>query len=150
KWDTRFSNAGSTLVLLAATLVFVNGFLHERDNPVLHALAPFDSFNNYGLFAVMTTSRPEIIIEGSADGQTWKEYEFRYKPGDVARAPQWNAPHQPRLDWQMWFAALGNYRHNPWLLNFMVRLQEGQPSVTALLKKNPFAQAPPRYVRALL
>ena len=113
-------------------------------------LSPFRSINNYGLFAVMTMDRPEIIVEGSADGRDWKEYEFPYKPGDVKQRPVFVAPHQPRLDWQMWFAALGNYRQNPWFVNFCVRLLQGSPEVLALLKTNPFPQAPPRYIRARL
>ena len=96
----------------------------------------------------MTTTRPEIVVEGSNDGREWLEYEFKYKPGDVKRAPPVVAPHQPRLDWQMWFAALGDYRNNPWFVNFMVRLLEGSPEVLALLAKNPFPNAPPRYIRA--
>jgi hypothetical protein len=66
-----------------------------------------------GLFVVMTTARPEIIIEGSDDGVHWREYTFKYKPGDVRRRPLWNVPHQPRLDWQMWFAALETASQNP-------------------------------------
>jgi len=110
--------------------------------------APFGVVNTYGLFAVMTTSRPEIIVEGSNDGQTWLEYGFKYKPGDLKRAPVWVQPHQPRLDWQMWFAALSNYQANPWFVNFAVRLLEGSPDVLALIARNPFPSAPPRYVRA--
>lgn len=117
---------------------------------VLTWIAPFRIINTYGLFAVMTTTRPEIVMEGSNDGKHWLEYEFRYKPGDLKRAPPWVAPHQPRLDWQMWFAALGSYRENPWFENFVARLLQGSPDVLALLQKNPFAGAPPRYVRALL
>ncbi len=113
-------------------------------------LEPFRSFNSYGLFAVMTTSRPEIIIEGSDDGVTWRAYEFKYKPGDVKRRPGFVEPHQPRLDWQMWFAALGTYRQNPWLVNFCVRLLQGSPPVLALLERNPFPNAPPRYIRAVV
>src|SRR5438093_7924490 len=77
-------------------------------------LQPFRLINGYGLFRVMTKDRDEIVIEGSADGIDWLPYEFKWKPGDVMRAPGWCAPHQPRLDWQMWFAALGSYRENPW------------------------------------
>src|SRR6266496_3243758 len=77
-------------------------------------LEPFRIVNGYGLFRVMTKERGEIVIEGSADGIDWLPYEFKWKPGDVMRAPGWCAPHQPRLDWQMWFAALGSYRENPW------------------------------------
>ena len=113
-------------------------------------LAPFRSLNNYGLFAVMTTRRPEIIIQGSEDGENWRDYEFKYKPGDVNRRPSFVEPHQPRLDWQMWFAALGNFRQNPWLLNFCARLVMGSPEVLKLLAHNPFPNAPPRYVRAVL
>jgi hypothetical protein len=102
------------------------------------------------LFAVMTITRPEIVIEGSTDGQVWREYVFRYKPGPLTRSAMWNIPHQPRLDWQMWFAALGDIRENPWIVGLMQRLLEGSPAVLALLEVNPFATAPPKYVRALL
>jgi predicted DCC family thiol-disulfide oxidoreductase YuxK len=111
-------------------------------------LGPFRTFSSYGLFAVMTTDRREIIIEGSNDGVTWQSYEFKYKPGDVNRRPQFVAPYQPRLDWQMWFAALGDYRQNPWLANLCARLLQGSPDVLALLKTNPFPDKPPRYIRA--
>jgi hypothetical protein len=117
---------------------------------VLRMVAPLRIVNSYGLFAVMTTTRPEIVVEGSNDGVTWQAYEFRYKAGDVTRAPPVVAPHQPRLDWQMWFAALGNYRQNRWFVNFMARLLEGEPGVLRLLKSNPFPAAPPRYVRGVL
>jgi predicted DCC family thiol-disulfide oxidoreductase YuxK len=121
--------------------------------PVLTAsrwLQPLRSFNSYGLFAVMTTSRPEIIIEGSDDGEKWKAYEFKYKPGELNRRPRFVEPHQPRLDWQMWFAALGDVRQNPWFVNFCVRLLQGSPEVLSLLKQNPFSNAPPRYIRAVV
>jgi hypothetical protein len=113
-------------------------------------IAPLHLVSTYGLFAVMTTTRPEIIIEGSDDGVHWREYAFKYKPGDVMRAPRWNAPHQPRLDWQMWFAALGTASENPWIALFMQRLLENSPDVTALLGSNPFPHKPPLYVRAVL
>jgi hypothetical protein len=113
-------------------------------------LEPFRSFNSYGLFAVMTTSRPEIIIEGSNDGVTWLAYEFKDKPGDVKRRPGFVEPHQPRLDWQMWFAALSDYRHNPWLVNFCLRLLQGSPPVLGLLERNPFPSSPPFYIRAVV
>nr|XP_054761334.1 lipase maturation factor 2-like [Lytechinus pictus] len=77
-------------------------------------------------------------------------YEFLYKPGNVSEAPVWVAPHQPRLDWQMWFAALGSYRHNPWFLNMVYRLLTDQPEVLALIKDSPFPDRPPKYIRATL
>ena len=111
-------------------------------------IEPLHIVNSYGLFAVMTKKRNEIVIEGSYDGVEWREYEFRYKPGDVARRPRWNIPHQPRLDWQMWFAALNDPRRLPWFWRFVQRLLENEPTVTALLETNPFPDKPPMYVRA--
>lgn len=141
-----FVLAGARLLMLVLPL----GNLPPPLPQVVTAFAPFEVVNSYGLFAVMTTTRPEIIVEGSDDGQTWLAYEFPYKPGDVERAPRWVAPYQPRLDWQMWFAALGSYQQNPWFARFLQRLLEGSPDVLALLAENPFPDAPPRYVRAVL
>jgi hypothetical protein len=109
---------------------------------------PLRIVNPYGLFAVMTVRRPEISIEGSDDGETWQEYTFRYKVSDPNRAPRYVAPHQPRLDWQMWFAALGS--PPGWLLALVLRLLEGSPEVLKLFARNPFPEHPPRYVRAVL
>jgi predicted DCC family thiol-disulfide oxidoreductase YuxK len=111
---------------------------------------PFRSINSYGLFAVMTTTRPEIIIEGSNDRNAWLPYQFKYKPGDLKERPRFVAPHQPRLDWQMWFAALGDYRQNPWFNNLLFRLSHNEPAVIALLQTNPFPEKPPKYLRASL
>src|SRR5260370_29963986 len=97
----------------------------------------------------MTTERLEIVVQGSNDGVTWLDYEVKYKPGDLRRAPRWVQPHQPRLDWQMWFAALATLRSPPWSHNFMVRFLQGSPEVLRLLARNPFPGAPPKYVRAL-
>ncbi len=111
-------------------------------------LEAFRIVNGYGLFRVMTKDRDEIVIEGSHDGSDWVPYEFKWKPGDLKRAPGWCAPHQPRLDWQMWFAALESPQQNPWLVGLIARLLEGAPDVTALLARNPFPEKPPQYVRA--
>jgi hypothetical protein len=92
----------------------------------------------------------EIIIEGSSDNKSWHEYEFKYKPGDINRKPIWNIPHQPRLDWQMWFAALGKHERYPWFGNLLNRLLQGNPDVIGLFKYNPFPEAPPQLMRALL
>ena len=118
-------------------------------NALVQLVGPYQIVNSYGLFRVMTTTRPEIILEGSDDGETWIPYEFRYKPGDLSRAPRWVEPHQPRLDWQMWFAALEDYQSNPWFVGLVLRLLEGSPEVTALLQSNPFPQHPPRFIRAM-
>jgi hypothetical protein len=112
---------------------------------------PFHSMNAYGLFAVMTTQRPEILVEGSEEGEVWVPYAFRWKPGDVDRLPRFTTPHMPRLDWQMWFAALaGDCRSQRWFLAFEQRLLEGSSDVLGLLKGNPFTSRPPRFIRARL
>jgi hypothetical protein len=109
---------------------------------------PLHIVSGYGLFAVMTTRRDEIVIEGSNDGVEWREYEFRYKPGNLARRPRWNIPHQPRLDWQMWFAALDDPQRLPWFSRFLAAVLKNEPAVMALLEKNPFPDRPPVYIRA--
>jgi predicted DCC family thiol-disulfide oxidoreductase YuxK len=118
--------------------------------PLAAIVEPFRSVNTYGLFAVMTTARPEIIVEGSDDGTVWKAYDFKDKPTDVHQTPPWVAPHQPRLDWQMWFAALGHYDSEIWFRSFCVRLLQGSPDVLRLLQRDPFGGRPPRYIRARL
>lgn len=110
--------------------------------------------NSYGLFRRMTGvgGRPEVIVEGSnALSGPWKEYHFLYKPGDMSAPLPLVAPHQPRLDWQMWFAALDSYQHNPWFVNFVHRLLVGQPEVLDLLdvSRNPFPGQAPTYIRAI-
>jgi lipase maturation factor 1 len=112
-------------------------------------LEAFRIVNGYGLFRVMTKDRGEIVIEGSTDGVEWLPYEFKWKPGNVKRAPGWCAPHQPRLDWQMWFAALDAPEQNPWLVGLIVRLLEGSRDVTGLLAHDPFPDKPPHYIRAM-
>ncbi len=119
-------------------------------NALARAAAPLRTVNGYGLFSVMTTSRPEIVIEGSDDGRSFEPYAFRWKPGDPARAPAFTGPHMPRLDWQMWFAALGSPRSQPWIVPFLQRLLEGSPEVLALIDHDPFTGRPPRFVRAVL
>jgi predicted DCC family thiol-disulfide oxidoreductase YuxK len=152
----NFAAVAVAIVTLPISAMFIfSAFKPEASWPrpiaALHAyLEPFRIVNGYGLFRVMTKSRPEIIVEGSADGIEWLPYEFRWKPDALDKAPQWAAPHQPRLDWQMWFAALGTYRHNPWFVSFLERLLRNAPEVTGLLAHNPFPNDPPRYVRAKL
>ncbi|MCH8966978.1 MAG: lipase maturation factor family protein [Planctomycetes bacterium] len=145
------------VVLSVSGIWMVETFVGFRELPpagqeVLRYSMRFGSINNYGLFRSMTTKRPEIIVEGSNDRRTWLAYEFKWKPGDLSRRPGFVAPHQPRLDWQMWFAALGDfhYARNRWFAAFEKRLLEGKPEVLALLDTNPFADGPPRWVRAVL
>jgi hypothetical protein len=115
---------------------------------VYERLEAFRIVNGYGLFRVMTKDRGEIVLEGSADGIDWLPYEFKWKPGDLKRASGWCAPHQPRLDWQMWFAALETPRENAWFIALIFRLLQGSRDVSGLLAHNPFPDRPPRYIRS--
>ena len=145
---------GRALALLIVFCSLVQMAVRFGGNPPAVAqtvdglIEPLHIVSPYGLFAVMTTKRDEIVIEGSDDGVNWREYSFRYKPGDLARGPRWNVPHQPRLDWQMWFAALEDPRGLRWFSRFLQRLLENEPAVTGLLEENPFPDKPPAYVRA--
>ena len=138
------------VVILTISGLELRDMFFGGDSTVARVAAPFGIANTYGLFAVMTTSRQEIIVQGSNDGDTWLDYEFKYKPGDLKKPPRWVEPFQPRLDWQMWFAALSNFRSTSWFSNLMVRLLEGSPDVLELLAKNPFPGSPPKYIRALV
>ncbi len=126
--------------------------LPDKLRQVRARLAPLQSFNSYGLFAVMTTERPEIVLEGSDDGETWRTYQFRHKPTDLDQRPKMVPPlHMPRLDWQMWFAALaGSCGSTRWYLGFAKRLLENSEPVTRLLAENPFPDSPPKYLRSRL
>ncbi|XP_063782718.1 lipase maturation factor 2 isoform X2 [Pseudophryne corroboree] len=112
--------------------------------------------NSYGLFRRMTGvgGRPEVVLEGSYDNETWTEIEFMYKPGNVSTAPPIVTPHQPRLDWQMWFAALGPHSQSPWFTSFVYRLLQGNKDVVRLVQNEesvyPFHSHPPHYIRAQL
>ena len=111
--------------------------------------------NTYGAFGSVTRLRNEVIVEGTADAEpgpssAWKEYEFKGKPGDPRRRPPQVALYHLRLDWLMWFAALSPAYAQSWFVPFMIRLLEGDRATLALLRSNPFADQPPRYVRASL
>jgi hypothetical protein len=142
----------SALLAAASTVTFIDSLRRRPLGPrlasLIRLLDPFRSVCSYGLFAVMTTERPEIVIEGSNDRVEWREYRFRYKTSRPQDPPRLVAPHQPRLDWQMWFAALGS--PPAWFVAFLARLLEGSPDVLQLLGPNPFPDGPPRYIRALL
>ena len=151
-WPPLVSIGVATLLMTFSLIRLLR--LFRVDARIVQTISSFlDTWpivNHYGLFSIMTTSRLEIIVEGSCDGKTWLPYEFKFKPGDLKRVPPWVAPHQPRLDWQMWFAALGDYRLNSWLISFLLRLLQGSAPVLGLLKHNPFPKSPPIYVRAVV
>jgi predicted DCC family thiol-disulfide oxidoreductase YuxK len=160
----RITGAGRAATLSAAILAIVvvpSNLIQawERFGPghppaplasVAGAVSRFGVSNLYGFFSVMTTDRREIILQGSRDGERWRDYELRYKPGDPQHCPRWSIPHQPRLDWQMWFAALGSPYRSPWLGDLLYRLLEGSEPVLDLFAENPFPAQPPAYVRGML
>jgi hypothetical protein len=131
---------------LEAALGWSERHLLQPARPALDRIAPFHSINGYGLFRSMTTARPEIVLEASTDGTSWTEIELRWKPGDPSRRPRLIAPHQPRLDWQMWFAAL-DPRGADWLGALAQRILQGEDAVLDLLDAPEWREQPPRYVR---
>ncbi|HEX5492741.1 MAG TPA: lipase maturation factor family protein [Candidatus Udaeobacter sp.] len=159
KWVTQrlatFGAIGVLIVTLPVNAWLIFSAFDPLSRPpsalakLYEKLEAFRIVNGYGLFRVMTKDRGEIVIEGSSDGIEWLPYEFKWKPGDVKRAPGWCAPHQPRLDWQMWFAALGSPRDNSWFVALIYRLLQGAHDVNGLLATNPFQDKPPRYIRAM-
>ena len=127
----------------------INRFMDSTSH-LQKIIKPFLITNSYGLFASMTTQRQEIQIQASMDGKTWENYEFKYKLNSVNQSLRQVAPHQPRLDWQMWFAALrGDFPNRGWLPNFILRLLQGEKAVTNLLKSSPFKERP-KFIRAIL
>jgi predicted DCC family thiol-disulfide oxidoreductase YuxK len=152
-----FASGCAMLMLLtsiymgSAQIVWVmNGDRDFENITAYRFLAPFGIVNAYGPFAVMSMTRNEVVIEGSADKSTWQEYQFKYKPGDLEQCPVWVVPHQPRIDWQMWFAALSRPDHQRWFANLLIRLLQNSELVTAIFAFNPFPDEPPVSVRARL
>lgn len=155
-WIERFAKSGKRVVTVIAVLIVTMSLIqlfqyHISDS--ISAISDQFSFwyftSTYGLFVVMTTTRPEIIFEGSNDGTTWKEYSFKYQSDNLKQPPGWVAPNQPRMDWQLWFESLRPRGYSRWFVNLAQRLLEGSPTVLHLFKNNPFPNAPPKYLRAV-
>jgi len=153
RWNAR------VMVLTALTLVIV-GLSYA---PVMNMISPnqimntsFDRLNvvnTYGAFGAVGKARNEIVLWGTLDHQItettqWREYSFKCKPGNPFERPCWIAPYHYRLDWQMWFAAMTTYERSPWLIQFLVKLLQGDPAAASLLANNPFPDQPPRFLRA--
>jgi Lipase maturation factor len=120
-----------------------------------YSFDPLDLVNTYGAFGTVGRERDEIIFEGTSDafitGETkWMEYEFKAKPGDPNRRPPFIAPYQPRIDWQIWFAAMASPADYPWTFHFVWKLLHNDPGTLSLIANNPFPNAPPHYIRARL
>jgi lipase maturation factor 1 len=138
------------LYVIAAQLIWM--FLPQAPLPTspVVGLEPFRIANQYGLFAVMTRGRYEIEFQGSNDGKTWTPYPFRYKPQDPQAAPGIYAPYQPRFDWNLWFASLESWQQNRFVIFAEERLLTASPTVLELFADNPFPNAPPMQVRAVV
>jgi hypothetical protein len=144
--------------LLLAWLLYANTFLIVvqvlRSSPFpakpVALLEPFRVANRYGLFGRMTWRRYEIEFQGSDDGTNWTAYPFRNKPQNPAEAPRIYAPYQPRFDWNLWFASLGEWRENQWVLRVEELLLSNDRDVVGLFAGNPFPDHPPKQVRAVL
>ncbi len=138
------------LILVTSTLKLYE-LASSKDIPgltgkVLDYTSQYSIVNNYHVFPTMTTQRIELEIHGSRDGMDWKLYRFRYKPDLLDARPQFIMPHQPRLDWQMWFVTL-HPRQLPWFGNFLQALLDNSPAVRALLANDPFPDTAPRFIR---
>jgi hypothetical protein len=141
-----------TWVAYATAVPLVRMFWSEvpLSNAPLAALEPFRIANQYGLFAVMTPHRYEIEFQGSNDGENWTAYPFRYKPQDVHERPRIYAPYQPRFDWNLWFASLGEWTQNAIVPRTEERLLDSDGDVLGLFRGDPFGGKAPKYVRAVL
>ncbi|WP_067466990.1 lipase maturation factor family protein [Nocardia amamiensis] len=150
----------AALVIAFTVLVVFLSYWPVRNMISSHQLMnrsfnPYHLVNTYGAFGTVGRIRFEVVIEGTDDQaiteQTqWTEYEFKGKPGNLRRLPRQWAPYHLRLDWLMWFAAFSPHYARDWLGPFLVRLLENDRATLRLLRRNPFPESPPRYVRAQL
>jgi hypothetical protein len=149
--------ARSALITLMAAFILIVSFTQlwvlstkrpviEPLQTVLDHLESYRVVNMYHVFPTMTTERIELEIAGSHDGREWKQYRFKYKPEELDQRPQWIMPHQPRLDWQMWFVTLSP-KHLPWFEELLYTLLEESHDVDSLLQHNPFPEQPPRFIK---
>jgi lipase maturation factor len=144
--------AAVALVAVLSVRPIVN--LFSSGQLMNYSFNPFHLVNTYGAFGSITRTRHEIVIEGTdaatlSAATTWREYEFKGKPGDVSRRPAQIAPYHLRLDWLMWFAAMSSPEDQEWFAPFLGKLLEGDRPTLALLRSNPFPDRPPHFVRAL-
>ena len=141
---------GAALIILQLLRLWIHFFPNRKMARVFLYVEPFHIANRYGIFAIMTRTRYEIVIKGSADGRNWKEYLFWYKPSELTRRPRRISPYQPRIDWQAWFLPFQDFNSCVWFQNFLFRLLQGSKPVLALLRFNPFPDNPPKYLRAIV
>lgn len=116
---------------------------------------PLHLVNTYGAFGSISRKRFEVVLEGTTDSAitpttTWKEYQFKAKPGDLSRRPPIVAPYHLRLDWLMWFAGISSDYADPWFLPLVARLLQNDKPTLSLIAGNPFPDRAPKWVRARL
>jgi hypothetical protein len=156
---TRVSRAHSVMVAMLALLVAILSIgpvanmlsRHQRMNAGFEQLM---LVNSYGAFGSVGRERPELIIEGTRDdaqdpAATWQAYELPFKPGDPSRPLRVVSPLQPRIDWQIWFAAMSRPEDEPWMLHLIWKLLHADREVRRLFAHDPFAERPPRAIRVL-
>ncbi len=149
----------AAVIAVAALILFLSWRparnLVSRDQIMNTSFDPLHLVNSYGAFGSITRVRHEVVVEGTdalspGPSSTWREYEFKAKPGDPRRRPPQFAPYHLRLDWLMWFAALTSAFHQRWFVPFLEKLLENDAPTLALLRRNPFPAHPPAFVRAQL
>lgn len=148
--STRFALVGRSVLLVTVFVASLAPFLGSLVSAPAILLDPFRVANRYGLFAVMTPARYEIEFQGTLDGNTWTPYEFRFKRLDPRAAPGIYAPYQPRFEWNLWFASLGSWQSNEWVVATQRRLLDRSPRVLALFRRDPFKGKTPIGVRTVL
>jgi hypothetical protein len=158
--EARPSRAGTWAAAALAALVGVLSIpvvanLLSGEQHMNESFNRFDLVNTYGAFGSVGKERYEIVLEGTDAGAPerdarWREYEWKCKPGDPARRPCWISPYHLRLDWQVWFAAMGTPEDAPWMIHLVWKLLHNDPGALGLLDGNPFPDGPPRFIRARL
>lgn len=112
---------------------------------------PLHLVNTYGAFGSVTKERYELVVLGTKDEDpqtaNWRAYEFKGKPTNPMRRPAFMSPYHWRLDWQMWFAAFGDYKYSPWTLNLIAKLLEGDREVLGLIDLDPFEGEKPKWIK---
>ena len=149
-WYAFISLFAAFLLFLQMINLWNYFFKNKWMQEILVWVQPFHISHPHQLFSMMTTKRYEIIIEGSYDGITWKEYLFYHKASEISKRPTRISPIQPRLDWQAWFLPFSSFQHQYWFHSFISKLLLGTPVVTKLLRYNPFAEKPPVFIRVLM
>jgi hypothetical protein len=153
-YSQRVAAALLTALVAALSIAPVRNMLspHQAMN---RSFDPLHLVNTYGAFGSVGRERYEIVLEGTRDAEPgpnahWEAYEFPCKPGDPQRRPCVISPYHYRIDWQLWFAAMSEIGDEPWLVRLVWKLLRGDADVKPLLARDPFPDAPPRFVRAEL